>query len=234
MGSIDFADMKNYFGNSARRWTVIERLRSAAYAIFVQPILLRSRSGFSERRLEIGPGDVRIPGFETINIIKTSQTDFVTDVTGRLPFSDETFDVIYASHVLEHTPWYQLDETVGEWVRVLKRGGVLEIWVPDGLKIARAFCDAEEGKNDDYKNDGWYRFNEERDPARWFSGRMFSYGDGLGTRGHFNFHLAAFSERFLEKILEEAGFIDVCRMSHSECRGYDHGWINLGVKGTKR
>ncbi len=148
-------------------------------------------------------------------------------------FPNNTFDVVYASHVLEHIPWYMLEDTIKEWSRILKPNGVLEIWVPDGLKIAQAFCDAEYGKNQDFTMDGWYRFNEEKDPAKWFSGRMFSYGDGKGNRGHFNFHLSAFSERYLKKLLVDAGFSDVIRMKNDECRGYDHGWINLGIKGVK-
>jgi hypothetical protein len=35
------------------------------------------------------------------------------------------------------------------------------------------------------------------------------------------------------KCFESAGLKDVRLMDRSEVRGYDHGWINLGVKGTK-
>lgn len=45
--------------------------------------------------------------------------------------------LLYASHVLEHIPWYKTEEVLREWVRVLKPGGVLEVWVPDRLKYAR-------------------------------------------------------------------------------------------------
>ena len=61
--------------------------------------------------------------------------DYVYDAGKPLPFEDNTFDLVYASHVLEHIPWYKVEEVVKEWVRILKPGGVLEVWVPDGLKI---------------------------------------------------------------------------------------------------
>ena len=56
---------------------------------------------------------------------------------------DGTFNLVYASHILEHTAWIRPAEILTEWVRVLKPGGVLEIWVPDGLRIAEAFVGAE-------------------------------------------------------------------------------------------
>lgn len=220
--------------NVSRKIDILLKIKSFLYKFSLEKVVMLKNSKKNKRFLEIGPGDKRIDDFETINIIKTDSTDYVGDATKRIDFPDETFDLIYASHVLEHTPWYTLESTIKEWVRVLKVGGQIEIWVPDGLKIAKAFCDAEYGLNDDYKIEGWFRFNEEKDPAKWFSGRIFSYGDGLGTRCHFNFHLAAFSERFLRKILVEAGLKDVRTMTNSECRGYDHGWINLGIKGIKK
>ena len=56
-------------------------------------------------------------------------------------------------------------------------------------------------------------------PACAFSGRIFSYGDGQGTPGHFNWHLAAFSERRLAAAMREAGLREVTRMERREVRG---------------
>lgn len=220
--------------NIAKSWTWELKIKTFFYKVFIEYFIILKNKRKQQRFLEIGPGESRIDGFETINIVKNSNTDYIGDATKRINFPAETFDVLYASHVLEHTPWYLLDKTIKEWARVLKSGGVLEIWVPDGLKVAKAFCDAESGVSNDFMHDGWYRFNEDKDPAKWFSGRIFSYGDGNGTRGHYNFHLAAFSERFLKKLFIEAGFENVTRMDSLECRGYDHGWINLGIRGTKK
>jgi SAM-dependent methyltransferase len=193
--------------------------------------LLKNRSK-KNRKLEIGPGDIRIEGFETVNIFNSPVTDYVLDAAKPLPFETGTFEIVYASHILEHIPWYYTQEVLKEWNRILKRGGELEIWVPDGLKIAKAFVAAEEGDNYIDK-DGWYKFNPDQDPAIWASGRFFTYGDGNGTLGHPNWHKAVFSYRLLEKLMIGAGFQDVKRMENSEVRGYDHKWINLGIKGTK-
>jgi len=185
------------------------------------------------RFLEIGPGTKKIPGFETLNIKFYAGIDFMLDASRKLPFRDNTFDVIYASHILEHISWYKIKEVLGEWVRILKKGGVIEIWVPDGLKISQAFINAEFNINDDFKKDGWYRFNPEQDPCIWFSGRTYSYGDGNSNYGDPNWHHSAFSYRFLEKTFMELGLTEVKELNHDNVRGYDHGWINLGISGRK-
>ena len=188
----------------------------------------------AHRYLEIGPGDARIIGFETLNTIKTRTTDYVGDINDKLPFTSNQFNLVYASHVIEHVFWYKISNVFSEFYRVLAPGGALEIWVPNGLKIAKAFVDAELSNSQDYKlHDGWFRFNPAQDPCVWFNGRTYSYGDGYGTRGHHNIHLTAFSERYLTELFIKAGFKDVRRLTSSECRGEDHGWINLGIRGTK-
>lgn len=194
----------------------------------------RKNKNKTYRSLEIGPGLNALPGFETMNIIDGKQVDYIGDIAKKLPFKDYSFDLIYASHVLEHVPWYQVQDSINELYRVLKKGGILEIWVPDGLKIAQAFVDFEVSGIDSTGLDGWYRFNEEKDPCKWANGRIFTYGDGYGTLNHPNWHRAIFSPRYLQKLFTTAGFVDIVFMDTSEVRGVNHGWINLGIKGTKK
>jgi len=53
------------------------------------------------------------------------------DVRRGLPFPDETFDVVYHSHVLEHFPRAAAPSFLAECRRVLKTGGVMRVVVPD-------------------------------------------------------------------------------------------------------
>jgi SAM-dependent methyltransferase len=194
---------------------------------------LRRNAGSSRRRLEIGPGPERLPGFESLNIVPGRAVDYVLDATKPLPFPDATFDLIYASHIIEHVAWYQVGVVLREWVRILKPGGHLEIWTPDGLKIVKAYVAAEEHGSTEFHEDNWWRYNERKDPCLWANGRIFTYGDGTGDPHHPNWHRSLFSERHLRSLMHEAGLTALRRMDRSEVRGHDHGWINLGISGTK-
>jgi SAM-dependent methyltransferase len=193
--------------------------------------VINSRNAF--RRLEIGPGPRRLPGFETLSVVGGRSVDYIADASKRLPFRDQTFDLIYASHIIEHIPWYLTANALREWVRILKCGGRLEVWTPDGLKIARAFVAAEDNDSLEFHADGWWRFNESKDPCVWMAGRCFSYGDGSGRADHPNWHRALFSERHLRALMTNVGLIDIRRLERADVRGHDHGWINLGLVGTK-
>ena len=158
--------------------------------------LLKNRNKM-KRFLEIGPGNNRIAGFETVVIAPKKNVDYVRDCAKRLPFDNCTFDIVYSSHVLEHIPWYQVEEVLREWVRILKPGGYMELWVPDAVKICKAFVDAEIWGNSYIDLDGWYKFNPEKDPCVWASGRIYTYGDGDGDPNSPNWHKALFSSRSL-------------------------------------
>ena len=187
----------------------------------------------SSRYLEIGSGSERIPGYETLNILPGKDVDYVLDCSKKLPFRKQTFELIYASHVLEHVPWYMVQQTLNEWVRILKRGGRLEVWVPDGVKVCKAFVDAELYQDNYIHRDGWYKFNPEKDPCVWAAGRIYTYGDGRGSPKSPNWHRSLFSVRYLKLVMERAGLVDIGTLAKEDIRGHDHGWINLGIKGTK-
>jgi ubiquinone/menaquinone biosynthesis C-methylase UbiE len=56
----------------------------------------------------------------------------ITNASGEaLPFGDESFDVVYSANVLEHTDNPEL--VVGESLRVLRRGGLFHMEMPNFL-----------------------------------------------------------------------------------------------------
>lgn len=174
--------------------------------------------------VEIGPGRHPLEGFVGVDVIG----DHDVRADGRaLPFGTGSVDMIYASHVIEHVPWFDTDALLGEWRRVLRRGGRLEVWTVDALRVAKELVAVEEGGPSPIRHDGWRRHNPEADPYKWIAGRIFAYGSAPADP---NWHRALFTPRSLCEAFERAGFRRVSRID-GRPRGYDHRWINLGVEG---
>ena len=173
--------------------------------------------------LEIGVGRTgkTNPTWDGLDIVAGRHTDIVADIENPLPIKSNCYDLIYMSHVLEHVPWFKAVEVLIELRRVIVPGGSIEIWVPDLGKLVAAYLNPEL-----IQKDGWYKFNPEKDPTKWFNSRLFTYGPGPE-----NWHRSAFDERWLKKCLTDAYFRDLQKLTKP--RGCDHGWINLGVRGVK-
>src|SRR5271165_4344840 len=64
------------------------------------------------------------------------------DLQNDLPFPDESFDVVYHSHVLEHLSRADGLQLLRRCRRVLKPNGILRVAVPDLERIARDYLEA--------------------------------------------------------------------------------------------
>lgn len=81
--------------------------------------------------LHLGCGETIIPEFINLDI-RENKNDEIDKLSLVYPldFSDNTFELVYSSHILEHFPRKQIRNVLQEWVRVLKPGGTLRISVP--------------------------------------------------------------------------------------------------------
>jgi predicted SAM-dependent methyltransferase len=103
-----------------------------------------------------------------------------------LPFSDESSDYIFSSHVIEHFSHREVSRVLAEWVRVLKKGGTIEIRCPD-LR-ARAFL---------------FFLNPTLQNVKNIYGGQDYAGD---------YHKCGFSYGLLKRLLESCGIRDIKRM----------------------
>lgn len=192
------------------------------------------------RCLEIGPGRTPIDGFESFNLGADQRTEGGADHVGdarQLPFDDNTFDIVYSSHCIEHIPWQQLEATISEWVRVLKPGGQIELWTVDAYKISKALIEWEESGTwsgpdlTRWRPGGKHQDWIKNDPVLYCAGRLFSYA----RSGEYdsNLHRSLLTPKFLKQQLIKNNLTQVQDLDASQVRGYDHGWINMGVKGVK-
>jgi SAM-dependent methyltransferase len=90
--------------------------------------------------LDIGPG-VNVQPHEDRPIIRLDNRHEIRPTVAAdarsLPFADGSFSVVYASHILEHFHYRETSEVVGEWIRVLRPGGELQLFVPNLEWIAQ-------------------------------------------------------------------------------------------------
>lgn len=181
------------------------------------------------RRLEIGPGRERLPGYETLNIVKTPATDHVGEAS-RPPFPDATFDEVYSSHCIEHVEWFAVEATIAEWTRILKPSGLLEVHTVNAAPLMQAMLDYEAGRVPSVRAGAWRTDLHGGDPYLWAAGRILCYakkGDGGA-----NLHRAILTPRFLRECFERAGLVEIEPVA--EPKGpKKHRSINMGLRGRK-
>jgi len=177
------------------------------------------------KKLEIGPtpGNKIGPEWDTMDIMPQYNPTYVHDVKKPMTMiPDNTYDVVYASHIIEHIPWYNVQNVLNEFYRITKPNGNLEIWVPDFEKIVQVYISKE-------FPDNWRMMNPENNPMKWVLGRLFAH-DRDGTND-WNFHRAAFDYDTLHSMLSIAKYQNIQKLQKT--RTVDHGWVNLGVTGKK-
>jgi SAM-dependent methyltransferase len=91
------------------------------------------RSGWTAIGSDLNPADLRsardrLNYHEQAGATGGGPWGFLAADATRLPFADQTFDIVVCSEVLEHIPDHHL--AVAELVRVLKNGGDLVVSVP--------------------------------------------------------------------------------------------------------
>jgi glycosyltransferase involved in cell wall biosynthesis len=69
-----------------------------------------------------------------------AQCDVRFDVM-KLPYDDNSIDEIKAFHIIEHFHFFEIQEVLKEWYRVLKPGGRLYLETPDFLETCRSFVE---------------------------------------------------------------------------------------------
>ncbi|MGI9517233.1 MAG: class I SAM-dependent methyltransferase [Pirellulaceae bacterium] len=93
------------------------------------------------RKLNVGCGANFHEGWCNIDLVASDPRVLQYDIRRGLPFDDNSFDVVYHSHVLEHLTPQQGRDLLAECHRVLKPEGILRIVVPDLERIAQLYLE---------------------------------------------------------------------------------------------
>jgi SAM-dependent methyltransferase len=109
--------------------------------------------------LNIGCGSTFHPDWENIDVVPSSPEIRSWNLQHGLPYGDQTVDVCYTSHVLEHLSRKCAQQLLRECFRVLKPGGILRVVVPDLEAIAKGYLSsleqAEHGSLEAIANYDW-------------------------------------------------------------------------------
>lgn len=182
------------------------------------------------RCLEIGPNKARLPGFETLDAVAGPLVDHVGDCR-RMGFPDASFDLVYASHVIEHVEWFEVEDTIKEWARVLKPGGMLEVHTVDAHRVLKAWITLEETGEWTGPDPVWRSNMTRSDPYLFAVGRVLNWQKDGNIH---QLHRALISPKYLASCFENAGMVDLAPLTREDARGTRHSaFINLGLKGRK-
>ena len=84
----------------------------------------------SSKKLNIGSGAHKYPGWLTADAFK-SEADIYLNIRNKTPFKDNTWDIIYSEHMLEHIYIDDVPFVLKEIYRILKPNGLFRVTVPD-------------------------------------------------------------------------------------------------------
>ncbi|HEY1048843.1 MAG TPA: methyltransferase domain-containing protein [Prosthecobacter sp.] len=166
----------------------IMRFNGLLYRLFRAPAT-RNR----ERVLvQLGPGQrCYLEGWINVDAnMFTARCDVWSDISGKLPFKDESVDAVYSHHVIEHLP--DLHAHFQQLFRVLKPGGVFRVGGPNGDAAMREYLAG---------NKAW--FSDFPDNRSSIGGRFENL---IFCRRE---HLTILTPSYLEEIASGLGFEDL-------------------------
>lgn len=145
----------------------------------------------------------------------------VHDVRKKLPFKDNYFSAIYASHLLEHLYFDEAERLLKECQRILSPGGVLRMVVPDLRAIILEYLD---GTSANKLSDS----QESIAPADLLNNKLLLRYKNPPTGNIFykiykcfkdiHSHKWMYDADSLSKIFERAGFVSVQEMQLYQSR----------------
>ena len=226
-------------GSSSARWRRV--CDSDAYSCLE---MISRNHNVVGSRLFITNTDVRVPGWNVVNVNKLSclnigcgdkpfygcvnidkrllpTVDLVVDVESQgLPFPNEFFDVVYMIDVLEHISWRKTINVVDEVWRVLKPGGRFIIRVPNIERIAEMVLRRD------------YPKIVHPDIGEFHEWQLISYYLFGGQENPEDFHKAGFTESAIRELLSMVGF-EVTQVLKAKDPSIHPNMLVVGVKAVR-
>jgi glycosyltransferase involved in cell wall biosynthesis len=152
------------------------------------------------KSLNLGCGNKRLSNYVNVDIVKNENVDEVFQLYD-IPYQDNSISSINCEHALEHVSFERVRQAIKEWMRVLKPGGELLLYLPDLEECARKYLTADNSRTVNYIPE-----------KEWFRATIFGIQrNENGSDTEHQFHLSGFSKEEIKQLLESEGFIiDYC------------------------
>lgn len=127
------------------------------------------------------------------------QPDIVGSITDMGPVAADSVDAVWSSHNLEHLQRHEVPLALAEFLRVLKPNGLLLLTLPDLQQVARLVAE------DRLEDSAYISQSGPITPLDM----IFGHTASLARGNRFMAHRTGFTARSLNRLLVEAGFVEV-------------------------
>ncbi len=134
-----------------------------------------------------------------LDIDPAVQPDILCSITDISPIASDTVDAVWSSHNLEHIHRHEVPTALAEFIRVLKPGGLLLLTLPDLQQVAELVA------ADHLEDEAYMSPSGSVTPLDM----IFGHTPSLARGYPFMAHKTGFTQRSLQKLLEDAGFAEV-------------------------
>lgn len=216
-------------------------VRKALWLARRRGIIRRYLSSTRCTKLQVGTGFNGHDGWLNADILPRNKCHIYLDATQPMPFRDDTFDFIYAEHMIEHIGYRSAQQFVRECHRVLRPGGILRMSTPDLGIITGMYANPATPRVDRYIDFLTRRLEAPSSLTK----KAFAINNYFYNWGH----AFLFDRQTLATVLDAAGFTFLTwhapmESDHVELRGLEkHGllvgdeefnaWQSMTVEATK-
>jgi len=161
--------------------------------------------------LHLGCDKRYIPGFVHIDLADYPHIDHRHDIRTLPMIGDDSVDLMYVCHALEYFDRIEVLEVLHEWHRVLRKGGVLRIAVPDFEAMVAVY--------------------QQYGDLSLIHGPLFGRWQVHSTSGEmFIYHRTTYDFNALRHVLQSAGYMNVHRYDwratlHREYDDYSQAYV---------
>lgn len=113
------------------------KFRTKVFKTIFTPFLIKRFLKRKKIFLELGLNEKKGGDWVTLSI--EANSDLTYDLLKGIPFPDNSIDLIYTSHTLEHFSFNKINYILSECYRTLKKGGELSIAVPNAREYIESY-----------------------------------------------------------------------------------------------